>query len=530
MINFRTNVMAIATALAASGAIVLHGLPNIPDPALYAGWGITAALFVATIALNWQAVLALLTKKSTRYGANLALLIFLVLGILVFVNILGKEYHWRKDITRGGSNSLSPQTLKVLAELPGEVKAMHFSKLQGKEKAEATLRTYSYAQKKFKYEFIDIDRQPTLTTSMGVKNSDTVVLVVEGSNKRVPVEGVTEEKVTNGLIKLLRQKEQVVYFTVGHGEHDPSSDSEPMGYGAYKAELGKQGYTVKELSLMNEGKVPADAAVLIVGGPKSALFPKELEILSQWIQGGGRALVLLDLDIAENGLAKGSRQVGELLKPFGVSASPNMLVDPTSRAANVEPQVLLGFSGSKEHPITKDFAHSSVVANFLFPLTSYFKVEAPVIYEATPLAVTTAQAWAESDWASLKAGRVTFDKNTDFQGKMTIGVALQKKRTLDEDPAKKNEKPAERLVAFANAVFATNNMLDKVGNRDLALNAVAWLADDERFISIRASETDEGLKQFSNKMLNLILLVTVFVIPLLTIGAGVAVWWRRSKL
>lgn len=531
--NYRTNVLGISTGLALLATVVLNALPNIPEKAIYAGWGVTLALFLAWVALNHVLLLTVLTKKSTRYGANIALVVFLVLGILVFVNILGKEYHWRKDVTRAGANSLSPQTLKLLADLKQDVKAMHFSKLQEKEKGESLLKNYAYHSKKFKYEFIDVDRQPTLTTSMGVKAADTVVLTLEGSSKRVPVEGATEEKVTNGLIKLLKQREQVVYFTVGHGEHEPGSDADPMGYGMFKAELGKQGYTVKELSLLNEGKVPADAAVLIVGGPRTAFFPKELEIISGWLASGGRAFLATDLDINENGLAKGSRQLAELLKMYGVTVSPNMLVDPTSRAANVEPQVLLGFSGSKDHPVTKDFAHSTVVANFLFPLTSHLSVSPNPSYGVTPLAVTTAQAWAESDWGSLKSGSVRYDQGSDFQGRMNLAVAIEARKP-EADPAKKeekkDEKPGMRAVAFANAIFATNNMLDKVGNRDLALNAVAWLSDDERFISIRASEDQDQLKQFSNSTLNLILLVTVFLIPLLTIAAGVTVWWRRSKL
>ncbi len=531
--NFQTNVLGISALLALAATLGLYGMPNVPDTALYAGWGVSAALLLAWIALNRALVLHVLSKKSTRYGANLALVIFLVLGILVFVNILGKEYHWRKDLTRSGLNSLSPQTLKVLAELPQQVKAMHFSKLQGKEKGEALLKNYAYNSKKLKYEFVDVDRQPTLTTAMGVKAADTVVLVLEGSNKRVPVEGATEEKLTNGLIKLLRQKEQTVYFILGHGEHDPGSDSDPMAYGQLKAELEKQGYTVKELSLLNEGKIPADASVLLIGGPRSAFFPKELEILSAWINQGGRALLALDLDINESGLARGSKQLAELLRPYGVSASSNMLVDPTSRAANVEPQILLGFSGSKEHSITKDFAHSNVVANFLFPLTTHLSVNPSPAYAVTPLAVTTAQAWAESNWASLKAGAVKYDAGADFQGRMNLAVAIEGKKVEEAKGGQKEaaeEKPSLRLVAFANAIFATNSMIDKVGNRDLALNAVAWLANDERFISIRANEDQDQLKQYSNRTLNLILIITVVLVPLLTIAAGIAVWWRRSKL
>ena len=528
--NLRTNILGICAILMLIATLALYGFPNVPDAAYYGAWGLSGALVAVWVALNHALVLAALTKKSTRYGANLALLLFLVLGILTFVNILGREYHWRRDLTRAGSNSLSPQTVKVLSDLTQDVKAMYFSKIQGKEKGEALLKNFTYHSKRLRYEFVDVDRQPTLTTSMGVKAADTVVLTVEGSAKRVPVEGVTEEKLTNGLIKLLRQKEQAVYFTVGHGEHDPSSDSEPSGYGILRNELTKQGYAVKDLSLMNEGRIPSDAAVLVVGGPKTAFFPKELELISAWLAGGGRAFLAVDLDVNENGLAKGSRQLANLLAPYGLTVSNDMLVDPTSRAANVEPQVLLGFSGSKDHPVTRDFAHSAVVANFLFPLTTHLVIQPKAGFAAMPLAVTSAQAWAETDWPGLKAGSVRFNQGVDHQGRMNLAVAVEAVKEQPKEGAKPEEKRGMRLVAFANAIFAANNMLDKVGNRDLALNAIAWLADDERFISIRATDDQDGLRQFSNRVLNLILVFTVILVPLLTIVAGVWIWVRRSKL
>lgn len=528
--NLRTNVLGICSVVMLIATLALYGFPNVPDAAYYGAWGVSLALVAAWVALNHTLVLAALTKKSTRYGANLALLLFLVLGILTFVNILGREYHWRRDLTRAGSNSLSPQTIKILADLKQDVKAMHFSKLQGKEKGEALLKNFAYHSRRLKYEFVDVDRQPTLTAAMGVKAADTVILTVDGSAKRVPVEGATEEKITNGLIKLLRQQEQAVYFTVGHGEHDPGSDTDPSGYGVLRNELTKQGYAVKDLSLMNEGKIPSDAAVLVVGGPRSAFFPKELELISGWLAAGGRAFLALELDVNENGLARGSRQLAELLAPYGLAASNDMLVDPTSRAANVEPQVLLGFSGSKDHPVTRDFAHSAVVANFLFPLTTHLVIQAKPGFSAMPLAVTSAQAWAETDWPGLKAGSVRFNQGVDHQGRMNLAVAVEAVKQQPKEGEKTEEKKGLRLVAFANAIFAANNMLDKVGNRDLALNAIAWLADDERFISIRATDDQDGLRQFSNRTLNLILVFTVILVPLLTIVAGVWIWMRRSRL
>src|SRR5262249_31682643 len=157
--------------------------------------------------------------------------------------------------------------------------------------------------------------------------------------------------------------------------------------------------------------------VLVVGGPHKSFFPKELEILSSWIKDGGHAVLAVDLDIQESGLAKGSKQLAELVKPYGITVMGQMLVDPTSKMANVEPQVLLGFAGWGAHPITKDFPHSAAAANFLFPLTTYLTHDEKPLDKISPLAGTTGEAWAESDWASLKQGRASFDPATDHKGK-----------------------------------------------------------------------------------------------------------------
>jgi ABC-type uncharacterized transport system involved in gliding motility auxiliary subunit len=526
--NIRSTLLGLAALLALGGAIVLNVL-SLSTASVLGGWAVFALLFLAWVALNHQSLWAFLSKRSTRYGANLSLIVFLVFSILVFLNILGREYHWRKDLTRLSVNSLSPQTLKVLGDLNQEVKAYYFASLQDKDKGEALLKTYGYHSKHFKFEFVDTARRPTLTKSMDVKRNDTVVLTLGESAKTIKVEGSSEEKVTNGLLKLLRGKDLVVYFTSGHEEHPLEAGSDPesqsSSYSIAKLELEKQGYTVRDLNLLTAGKVPADAGVLVSAGPRSTFFPKEIEILRDWLNAGGHALLAFDLDIRVSGLAAGSRQLALLLAPYQIQAGDLMLIDPTSRAANVEPSVLLGFADSRDHVITRDFAHSAMVANFLFPLTTFFtRGGNPVAgVTITPLVSSGKQAWAESDWVSLKKGTAGFDPNTDKSGPLELAYAIERK-------AAKDGQKDGRLVVFADALWASNALLDKVGNRDLFLNSVAWLSDEERFISIRAKEEDDGLKQYSNVALNLILLLTVFVIPLGTVCAGVAVWWKRSKL
>lgn len=524
-----SQVLAIATFLLLSLGIVLNTV--YPEPLWgYITLSLAAAAAGAWATLNWKTLLRFFTQKSTRHGANLAFVVFLVLGILVFVNVLAKQYNWRKDVTRSSSNSLSPQTLKILGDLKQDVKVMYFNSINEKERTEPLFKNYEYNSKHFKYEFVDTVRRPTITQTMEVKRNDTVVLSLEGTNKRVKIDGSTEEKITNGLIKLLQSKEQAIYFLTGHNERSFDNAEDALSYTNVKLELEKQGYTVKQVSLVQEGKIPADAAALVIAGPKAAFYPKELELLAAWIKGGGHLLLAVDLDPAVSGLSKGSQQAAELVKPYGITIPGEMLVDPLSSAANVEPQVLLGFSGSKDHPVTRDFPHSAVAANFFMPLTASVNVNAVEGFTVTPLVKSSAQAWAESDWQTLKSGSARFQAGSDRKGPMDIAVAVE---PTPSAAAKEGEAPpaaGPRLAVFANSTFGANSVFDKVGNRDLFLNSVAWLAGNEQLISIRAKEDNEGIKAFNAGVLNLVLVVSVFLLPLALVGAGVFVWLRRSKL
>lgn len=518
-----SNILGISAILTFTGTLVLF-VGGVNELIVNSLWTISVLFASGWAFFNRAAILSFLVAKKTRRGANLSLVIFLVFGIVVSVNILGKEHHWRKDLTRSSRNSLSPQTLKILRELPQEVKAEYFNVLQDKDRGDTALKSYAYNSNKFKYEFVDTIRRPTFTQSSGVKRNDTVVLSLTSTNKRVIVDSATEEKITNGLIKLLRAKDQTVYFTTGHGERALDS-SDALGFSLMKAELEKQGFAVKEVNLVAEGKIPADAASLVVAGPKTGFFPKELDILSAWLKAGGHALFAVELDPAENGLTKGSRQVAELLKAFGLDVQSRMLVDPTSRLANVEPQVLLGFASGKTHAITRDFAQRANAANFLFPLTTYITAAESPAFTLTPLVKTSANAWAESDWESLKRGAVSFQDGQDFKGEMNLAYSLEpKKAETGSEPAK-----GPRIVVFGTVNFIANTLVDKVGNRDLILNSLAWLSSDEQFISIRPKEDEDSLKSVSENTVMVVLLITIFLAPLAVVVAGVVVWARRSR-
>jgi gliding motility-associatede transport system auxiliary component len=75
--------------------------------------------------------------------------------------------------------------------------------------------------------------------------------------------------------------------------------------------------------------------------------------------------------------------------------------------------------------------------------------------------------------------------------------------------------------------WAANSFIRFNGNRDLALNAVNWLASDEDLISIRPKERDDRRITITTAQLRWIKITSQFLLPLLVIFGGVSVWWRR---
>ena len=498
------------------GALFQFLYPHLPWVTLSA-WSGAAFFFVLWGVLHREKVIAFFTRRSVHYGANVGLIILLVFGILVALNVLGKQYSWKKDITRSGVNTLSAQTIKILNDLNKSVELVYFPDPKDKDKVDKILRLYRYQSKKFSYRLVDPNKDPALTRSLNIKRNNSGVLSAEGSEKKITIEEYTEEKFTNALVKLLKTSEQVVYFTTGHEERSIDDVAEtPESITAIKKELEAQGYVVKSLPLVSESAVPKDAAAVAVIGPKGQFFPREIELLKNWAKAGGRLLLALEVDVARSGLSSGSMQLADLLMDYGVASDPNIVVDPRSR----EPQVALGLVGDQSHSVVKDFPTSSLglVANFLFPVTAHFSLSKNAkSLKLSSLAKTSPDAWAERDWASIKSGQVDYDPKKDYRGQMDLAVAVESEA-----------EPKTRIVAFASSSFANNGLIRLAKNRDLVLNAINWLTDQESFISIRPkADGDSESIDLSKSWLSIVFMIVVLLVPSIILGSGIWVWLRR---
>jgi ABC-type uncharacterized transport system involved in gliding motility auxiliary subunit len=84
-------------------------------------------------------------------------------------------------------------------------------------------------------------------------------------------------------------------------------------------------------------------------------------------------------------------------------------------------------------------------------------------------------------------------------------------------------------VVVGDSDFASNGDLGVGGNRDLFLNIVNWLAQQENLISVRPRDPQERRITLSAGQDRFIFWLTVLVIPGVILLGGVQTWWRRRR-
>lgn len=457
--------------------------------------------------------------RHLRLGTNVAIAALAVLGIIAIVEAISLRHSYRFDLTANKRHSLSPQSQQLLAGLPQPVKATAFYQdtQVGRENAKDLLDQYAYASRQFTYEFIDPDRNPGLAKRYGITSYGTIVL--ESGDKEEKVLTAEEESLTNALLKVIREGKKAVYFLEGHGEHS-IENSERDGYAEAKRAIESQNYAVKAVNLLTEGRLPDDATILVVAGPRKDLLEAELAEITRFIERGGKVLFLLD--------PEGPASLAKYLETYGVQVVDGAVVDLVSRLFGAD-YLMPVITSYEPHPITKNFD----IASF-FPLTLSVKTtdSMPERVSAQILAKTSPNSWLKRDMNELKAelrneGRPLLNEGRDEKG--PVSVAAVATVTLPSPGAGEQPLKRARIVVFGDSDFASNNYLNLSGNRDLFLNTVSWLAEEENLIAIRPKESGQFFHPVTADQEQLIFWLSMIALPMVVVGSGVATYiWRRQ--
>jgi len=515
----------LGTAIVAA-AVALAIVPQLNTYAQYSrplalGGLVCVLIYVAGL---WQDFAKFFSRRQARYGALLVLNVLVVFGILVLINVIGKAQNKRWDLTANKQFSLSDQSRTILTKLDSPLQIMVFAQEPEFTRYQDKLKEYEYTSKKVSTEYIDPDKKRALATQNQVTQYGTIVINYKGRSERVTTDN--EQDITNGIIKVVSGQQRKVYFTQGHGEKDTGS-SEPQGYNTIAAALGRENYTVDKLVLAQQGAIPDDATVVVVAGPKNDFFALEIEAMKKYLDKGGH--LLLELDPPDKADSPALTNLIALAHDWGVQAGNNVVVDVSGMGRMIGTDASVPLAASyPSHPITARF---NVIT--AFPLA---REASPVSggvngHTAQPIVESSPRSWAETDIKTLlTSGQVSLDESKgDKKGPVALASAVNAPITPATPPKPGEDAPkAEtRLVVVGDSDFAENGVLGIPGNKDLFMNIVGWLSQQENLISIRPKEADARRVTLTATQQNNITWLSLLVIPAFVFGTGVYTWWRR---
>lgn len=499
------GLVAYAVTPAASGYVLVHV-------------GLGLLLLILYLTASRENVTSFLGERSTKYGANAVVYSLIFLAVLAVVNYLAARHNHRFDLTKQNVFSLSSQSASVLAKLDKPVEVHAFTEGGADPIIEDLLDSYKNASSNFKFHMVDPVKDRDLAERFKVTELPTLHIEYgdPGSEEKqtaTVTRDISEESITNGLIKATATTKKVVCFLDGHGEADPEN-REARGASALQDALRNENYETRKVLLATEANVPAECSILVVAGTERPFFDHEIEQLREYLKAGRSALFLVP--------PQRGQQLVELLQPWGVKLTNSVVVDQVVRLFQgpaLGLQILASTYGT--HPITKDFTERTV-----FPMVRAVQADAagkPGV-SAIEIVKSSPSAWGETDIEGVFKRGEAAQADDDIKGPVSLAVAV----TGKHKEMGFNKEGETKLVVVGDSDFASNQFFGQLFNRDLVLNMMSWLGGEEQNIAIRPRAISASRAQLSPEESRRIFYLSVLVLPELLLFLGLTVWWRRS--
>jgi ABC-type uncharacterized transport system involved in gliding motility auxiliary subunit len=524
MVNRILSIVGwIGTGMVFVAVAIRFGFPAKEQYAFYLAWAGLVCVLAYTLG-QWREIVKVFARRQTRYGTLAATSVLVVLGILVAINYIGSRQNKRWDLTANKQFSLSDQSKNVVAKLDAPLQVLVFAQEPEFERYQDKLKEYQYISKQVSAEYIDPDKKPSVARQNQIQQYGTIVFNYKGRTERVTSDN--EQDITNGIIKVVSGQQKKVYFTQGHGERDTGS-SEREGYGTIAAALGRENYSVDKLVIAQQGSVPDDAALVIVAGPRTDFFSPEIDALKKYLDKAGK--LMLEIDPPDKPDSPPLANLIALAHDWGIDVGNDVVVDVSGMGRLIGTDASVPVAANyPAHPITQRFSFLTA-----FPLARSASAVSGGVngHTAQAFVESSPRSWAETDIKSLlTSGKVALDESKgDKKGPIAIASAVSATSSAPPKPGEAADapKPETRVVVIGDSDFAATAGLGIQGNRDLFMNIVGWLSQQENLISIRPKDADDRRITVTATQQANIMWLSLLIIPATIFGTGVYTWWRR---
>ncbi len=480
---------------------------------------------IVDIRMYW----AFLTSKTARSGMSFGMSLLTVLVILSCIGYLSVLEDKSFDLTEEKLHSLSPQTISLLQSMvKGDLKIVILYNgkpaLAAKNNVRRAFDVYKETVPQLQIESVDALVKNQIAKeylgSLSQRASFNVFAFAVYQSKKAHIENpVDENSVLKAFTQVSIRVQKNVYFTIGHGEKDFSSQ-QSSGVSFLKKLLDEASFNVIEWNFIEkQAPLPKDAAALLIIGPTKPFFEQEIKWIREYIQKQGRVFFALDPGVNHN--------LTPLLKEsLSVDFKNNFLWSAVSRLVGKSQSSVFGIQYSPQHPITRLF-ESLKIGSSIFDEVSEVSISNSVNpqWKTFNLVYSVPAAALSSLGVSSKSSQV---KNA------VIAIAVQERDEQSQETSQtesKDKKSIER--GFAGVVFGDSDFLSNASlgigiHKDLVLNSISFLADEMNLVSLRPKQP-KGTQVVLTQNAQYLFVISSILLPLICfILAGIS-WWLRKR-
>lgn len=460
-------------------------------------------------------------KRAGFFWTTSAVMAGAVLVLLVGLNFITAKRGKPIDLTNKKIYSLAPQTQQALKGLKEPVKAIGFMATDhgAYDVLKGLFDKYASESDKFTYEFKDPKKSIELNAKYQIKEGQTSVILTKGSGaneSHTALSVISEEDLTNSLLKLNASGTQKIYFLAGHGEWPitPTSDGVNAGGQApsvseLKQSLEQEGYGVESLDLAaSQNIIPADAAMLVVAHASEPFTMAQIGAIETYLTQGGRLLYFADWDASSN--------LEPTLAKFGIEIEKGVVADALNPG---NPFQAIGFPTEHEVSSILKQLNANMLIETSRGLVPLKEGTLPGV-TVTPVLLSSPKSWIET----------TPEDPDPSDGERLGSIPLVMASTMPTGSAPEKRFDEARVLVFGDSALIIDANWGHEVIRNLVLNAFGWTSSQVQKITIRPPDRDISVIDISDSMMAQIRFLSIIGLPQLLIALGIAIRVsRRSK-
>ena len=486
-------------------------------------------------------------KQRSRRKSHvfLSLLGIVLLGLLL--NVLVARHPYRLHLTEATQFDLTPLSQRVLTALTNDVEVTvffdHSNPVFGH--VDELLKEYALRSPNLQIRVVDylqsFGKAQEIAQNLDLdlsKDEDVVVFRSENRKKVVRASELSdmefiptapgappearrsafkgERHFTAAIVSVADASKPKAYFLQGHGEHDPTSDSEQSGYSSVARALEERNIEVAIFDAKNQPGLPDDRDHLIVAGPVRPLSENTLAAIHNYLLKGGRLLALVNYTTLYGRNPTGLRN---LLQLWGIEAGRNVASDPENSANNGNVIMVKNY---QSHSIVKPLIDQALYLVRPCSVSSTTPSK-PVLGQTISTLIKTGPKGLTGS-SVQNDNSILFDPNVDKEGEIPLAVAMEKGTVRGLAAATQ----PTRIVAIGDSLAFVNVLVEnRDTNRDFISLSANWLLARNDLIEIGPRAIEEYRITLSEAQMTQAKWALLGALPGSVLFMGVLVWILR---